>query len=85
MTQANGNGLNGAGAGAPHQVQVNPQQAAAMALQFLARAPTTRAERDSYDMVEMFLTAIASGQVQLAAQAPAAGTDAPAQDGAAPQ
>jgi phage gp36-like protein len=50
----------------PQVVQVNPQQCAALALQYLARAPTTRAERDSYDMVEMFLQAIVSGQVVLA-------------------
>jgi phage gp36-like protein len=54
------------GAGAQQAVQVNVQQAAAFALQFLARAPTTRAERDSYDMAEMFLQAIANGQVMVA-------------------
>lgn len=68
----NGNGLNGSGApGAPHTVQLNPQQAAAFALQFLARAATTRAERESYDLAEMFLQAIVSGQVILAPAQPA--------------
>ena len=57
--------VNGAAPGA-QQVQVNPQQCAAIALQFLARAPTTRAERGSYDMAEMFLQAIANGQVMVA-------------------
>jgi len=57
--------VNGAAPGAPQTVQVNPQQAAAFALQFLARAPTTRAEREAYDTAEMFLQAIVSGQVML--------------------
>lgn len=76
----NGNGVNGAAPGGPQMVQLNPMQAAAFALQFLARAPTTRAEREGYDLAEMLLQAIASGQVSLAppAQAaqPAAAADA---------
>jgi len=80
------NGVNGAGAqaGAPHTVQVNPQQAAAFALQFLPRVPHTHAEREAFDMATMFLQAIASGQVQLVpaqpqAQAPALDAPAPTQ------
>jgi len=81
----NGNGIvNGAGAQAQQTIQVNPQQAAAFALQFLARAPTTRAERESYDMAEMFLQAIVSGQVVLAQQ-PAPGAAAPGAESTAPQ
>jgi hypothetical protein len=58
--------MNGAAPGAQQVVQVNPQQAAAFALQLIARAPTTRAEREGYDMAEMFLQAIVNGQVLLA-------------------
>lgn len=68
------NGItNGAPAAAPHSVNVNPQQAAVYALQFLPRVPHTHAEREAYDVAVMFLQAIASGQVQLQAaqQAPA--------------
>lgn len=66
------------GAGAQQMVQVNPQQAAAFALQLIARAPTTRAEREAYDMAEMFLQAIVNGQVMLApAPQPQAAPPAP--------
>ena len=77
--------VNGAGAGAPQTVQVNPQQAAAYALQFLARAPTTRVERDSYDMAEMFLQAIVSGQVMLTPNPQAQGAQVPDAPGATAQ
>lgn len=73
------------GAAAPQTMQVNPMQAAAFALQFLARAPTTRAEREGYDMAEALLQAIASGQVNLAqATAPAAAATPGAESTAAP-
>lgn len=58
----NGKELNGA----PHTVTLNPQQAAAFALQFLPRVPHTQAEREAYDLACMFLQAIVSGQVVLA-------------------
>ena len=52
--------------GAPaQQTQVNPQQAAAFALQFLVDVPHTRAQREAYDMATMLLQAIVSGQVML--------------------
>lgn len=81
----NGNGMNGAAAMVPHTVTVNPMQAAAFALQFLARAPTTRAEREAYDMAEMFLQAIASGQVSITPVVQPGAPAAAAPDGTAPQ
>jgi len=53
-------------AGAPMQMQVNPQQAAQFALTFLARADMKPAERDAYAVAEGLLNAIISGQVVLA-------------------
>jgi hypothetical protein len=53
-------------AGAAQTTQVNPQQAAAFALQFLTRCSHTRAERDAYDMAEGMLNAIMAGHVVLA-------------------
>jgi hypothetical protein len=50
----------------PAQKQINPQQAAAFALQFLGRCSHTRAEREAYDVAEGMLNAIMSGQVVLA-------------------
>jgi hypothetical protein len=72
--------VNGAPPAMPHTVQVNPVQAAAFALQFLARAPTTRGERDSYDMAEMFLQAIVNGQVMVAPAPPPQVMQAPPVD-----
>jgi hypothetical protein len=48
------------------QVQINPQQAAAYALQFLEMVPHTRAQREQYDIATGMLQAIATGQVVLA-------------------
>lgn len=47
------------------QVQINPQQAASFALQFLDGVPHTRAQREQYDIAVGLLTAIVSGQVIL--------------------
>lgn len=47
-------------------MQVNPQQAAVFALQFLEQVPHTRAQREQYDMSVGMLQAIATGQVVLA-------------------
>jgi hypothetical protein len=70
--------INGAGNGAQQTVQVNPQQAAAFALQFLPRAPHTQAEREAFDYATMFLQAIANGQVIASpAQAPTPHTPTP--------
>jgi hypothetical protein len=46
-------------------IQVNPQQAAAYALQFIADVPHTRAQREQYDIAVSLLQAIIQGQVQL--------------------
>jgi hypothetical protein len=54
------------GSAGPQTMQVNPQQAAAFALQFLESVPHTRAQRDAYDMAVGMLQAIATGQVILA-------------------
>jgi len=48
------------------QVQINPQQAATFALQFLEQVPHTRAQREAYDIAVGMLQAIATGQVILA-------------------
>ena len=48
-------------------VQVNPQQAAAFALQFIADVAHTRQQREAYDHAVMFLQAIVAGQVMLVA------------------
>lgn len=48
------------------QVQINPQQAAAYALQFLDQVAHTRAQREQYDIAVGMLQAIATGQVVLA-------------------
>lgn len=48
-------------------IQINPQQAASYALEFMARAPHTQPERERFDIATSMLQAIASGQVQLAA------------------
>ena len=53
-------------AAAPGTRQINPQQAAAFALQFLGRCSHTRAEREAYDNVEAMLNAIMNGHVVLA-------------------
>lgn len=50
----------------PMQVNVNPQQAAVYALQFLDGVAHTRAQREQYDIAVAMLQAIASGQVILA-------------------
>jgi hypothetical protein len=47
-------------------VNVNPQQAAAFALQFLDGVAHTRAQREQYDIAVGMLQAIATGQVVLA-------------------
>jgi hypothetical protein len=59
-------------------VSVNPQTAAAYAIQFLEQVPHTRAQRDAYDMAVGLLQAIATGQVVIApgAQAPQAAAQA---------
>jgi hypothetical protein len=57
MTQTNGH--------APPVQQINPQQAAAFALQFIADVPHTRAQREQYDIAVSLLQAIIQGQVQL--------------------
>jgi hypothetical protein len=72
-------------AGAPMQMQVNPQQAAQFALTFLARADMKPAERDAYAVAEGLLNAILSGQVVLAPPAPpAVASEAPGPESAAP-
>jgi hypothetical protein len=48
------------------QVQINPQAAAAYALQFLELVPHTRQQREQYDIATGMLQAIATGQVILA-------------------
>jgi len=48
------------------QVQINPQQAAAYALQFLDQVAHTRAQREQFDIAVGMLQAIATGQVVLA-------------------
>jgi hypothetical protein len=48
------------------QIQVNPAQAAAFALQFLENVVHTRAQREAFDMAVGMLQAIATGQVVLA-------------------
>lgn len=48
------------------KVSINPQQAAAYALQFLDQVPHTRAQREQYDIATGLLQAIATGQVVLA-------------------
>jgi phage gp36-like protein len=50
----------------PQTISVNPQQAAAFAMQFLEAVAHTRAQREAYDMAVGMLQAIASGQVILA-------------------
>jgi hypothetical protein len=50
----------------PQSINVNPQQAAVYALQFLEQVPHTHAQRAPYDMAIGMLQAIASGQVILA-------------------
>lgn len=54
------NGMNGT-----PTMQVNPQQAAVCALQFLESVPHTRSQREAYDMAVGMLQAIATGQVIL--------------------
>ena len=61
--------VNGAGA---QPVQINPQQAAVFALQFLEGVPHTRQQREAYDIAVSLLNAIATGQVALAAPTPPA-------------
>jgi phage gp36-like protein len=58
-------------------ISINPMQAAAYALEFMARAPHTHPERERYDIAYQMLTAIMQGQVQLA-QAPQTGAPAEA-------
>jgi len=48
------------------KVSINPQQAAAYALQFLDDVAHTRAQREQYDIAVGMLQAIATGQVVLA-------------------
>jgi hypothetical protein len=48
------------------QIQINPMEAANLALVFLARASFTAVERRQYDIAESLLQAIASGQVIIA-------------------
>lgn len=50
----------------PGTINVNPQQAATFALQFLDGVPHTRAQREAYDIAVSMLQAIATGQVVLA-------------------
>jgi hypothetical protein len=50
----------------PASMQINPQQAAVFALQFLEAVPHTRAQREQFDMAVGMLQAIATGQVNLA-------------------
>lgn len=52
--------------GSQQQVNINPQQAAAFALQFLESVAHTRAQREAFDIAVGMLQAIASGQVVLA-------------------
>lgn len=47
-------------------ININPQQAAAFGLEFLARAAHTQPEREKFDIAWQMLQAIAAGQVQLA-------------------
>lgn len=47
-------------------MQVNPQQAAVYALQFIEQVAHTRAQREQFDMAVGMLQAIATGQVVLA-------------------
>lgn len=61
----------------PAPININPQQAAAFAMQFIAEVPHTRAQREAYDIAVALLTAIANGQVQIT-QAP---QPAPLQEG----
>jgi hypothetical protein len=49
----------------PAPIQVNPQQAAAYALQFLADVAHTRAQREAYDIAVAMLQAIVNGHVIL--------------------
>jgi len=51
-------------------VQVNPIEAAQMALMFLSRAEFKRHERQSFDLAEAMLNAIAQGQVVLTTPPP---------------
>jgi hypothetical protein len=69
MTQANGH--------AP-PVQINPQQAAAYALQFIADVAHTRAQREQYDIAVSLLQAIIQGQVQLVSGGQQPHAEAPA-------
>ena len=59
------------------EIRVNPQEAARMALMFLARADFKRHERQAFDTAEALLGAIAEGTVTLtpreAPRAPAGG------------
>lgn len=56
----------------PQQVNINPQQAAVFALQFLEGVSHTRAQREAYDIAVGMLQAIATGQVVIAPPAPPA-------------
>lgn len=51
----------------PAPININPQQAAAFAMQFIVDVPHTRAQREQYDIAVALLTAIANGQVQIIA------------------
>jgi hypothetical protein len=64
------------------QIQINPAQAAAFALEFLERASHTRAERERFDMAQALLTAIMQGRVIISAPPPPPmmGVDAPASE-----
>ena len=53
---------------APERREINPQEAARVALQFLQRVQMTPAERQAYDVAEMLLQAIGSGRVQIVEQ-----------------
>lgn len=64
------------GAAAP--VTINTQEVAQAALMFLGRADFKRHERQTFDMVEAFLGAIAGGQVIVTNKPADAAPDAPA-------
>lgn len=51
---------------ASQQVNINPMQAAAYALQFLDGVAHTRAQREAFDIAVSMLQAIVNGQVILA-------------------
>lgn len=58
------------GAAGPQTMQINPQQAAVYALQFLENVQHTRAQREAYDIAVSMLQAIAAGTVQLSQPPP---------------